>query len=135
MPRRILLAITLLCSSLPALAAARETLELRHERLRLPGAPSLLLPVDLDGDGRRDLVVVLAYTEIESIGLDRFENMMQVSTVIPALFDRREVRAYLGAEDGSFLLAGAPLRLERSVLALAAGPSAAPVVALPDEGI
>ena len=88
--------IGLLCLLGAPLAAAgsKQALELRHQRLSLPGPPAAIVSTDLDRDGRVDLFVVLAYTEIEQVDFDRFEDMMQFSTVIPTLFDRREGRAF-----------------------------------------
>ena len=87
------------------------------------------------GDGRKDLLVVVAYTDWGSFGEDRIEGLTQVAVVVPALFDRREARAYLAAEDGSYEPAGAPFDLPVSVLAVESGPPGLPVVALTDEGI
>ena len=116
-------------------AARGERLALRHVSLDLPGPPSKVIPYDLDGDGRMDLAVVVAYTEIEEIGEDRIENMVQISTVIPAVFDRREVHAYLGTESGEYVSAGAPLELPPSTLHMEPGPPGAGIIALTDEGL
>ena len=124
--------------ALPAtapVAAPREKLALHHVTLDLPGPPAKVMPADLNGDGRTDLVVVVAYTEIEEIGEDTIENLVQISQVIPALFDRREVRAYLAQPDGSYEFVGPPLLLPRSVLHLEPGPDPTALVALTDEGI
>jgi hypothetical protein len=96
--------------------------------------PAMIIPTDLDSDGRQDLLIVLAYTEIESIGLDRVEEMVQITTVIPALFDRREVRTYLAQPDGTYEMAGEPLPLER-VLAVDPGPDGMPPLALTYDGV
>lgn len=114
--------------------AAGEVLELVHQSLELPGAPAAFVPAELNGDGLSDLVVVLAYSEIESIGVDRIESIGQFSTVIPALFERREARAFAGGVDGSLAPLGAPLPLPISVLSIAAVPGAAPLL-LTDTGI
>ena len=92
--RYLLLWIALLLCG-PLSLAARENLEFRHVTLDLPGPPAKLIPVELDGDGRTDLIAVVAYSEIEQIGEDRIEDLIQISRVIPTLFDRREARAYL----------------------------------------
>jgi hypothetical protein len=117
----------------PCAAATRRPLDLRHVRLELPGPPSALVPSDLNGDGRTDLLLVLAYTEVQSIGADRVEDSIQISTVIPALFDRREVRCYLAGPDGTLAPAGAPLPFPQSILALAPGPGG--LLALTDQGV
>jgi len=136
----LLAALLLLGSAVPS--HADDTF---HEQsLDLPGAPAALIPADLDGDGRRDLVVVVVYTEWDQIGIEEYAEMDQVAglvevlTIVPILMDRREVRAYLGQEDGSFALAGEPLPLPLSVLSMEAGPpgmSRLPVVALTDDGV
>jgi len=121
---------------LPSQTLARsQELALRLVRLDLPGAPAAVIPTDLNGDGRQDLLIVVAYTEIEEIGFDRIEGMVQIATVIPAVFDRREARAYLQGEDGGYLQAGEPLPLPPSVLTIEAGVPGIPAVALTDEGV
>jgi len=55
--------------------------------------------------------------------------------VIPALFDRREVRAYLARPDGTYEFVGPPLALPNSVLHLEPGPDPGALVALTDDGI
>ena len=62
----IALAALSLCA-LPVAARGRQ-LEFRHVVLELPGPPAKIVSTDLDDDGRRDLVVVMAYTEIEETG-------------------------------------------------------------------
>lgn len=135
----ILLALSLLLA-LPA-SARREKLALRAESLELPGAPSAVVAADVDGDGLRDLAVVLAFThwgEIgieESVQMDDVEGLVEVLTVIPALVDRRELRVFLGRPGGGFDPAPRSMAIEPSVLSLEAGPPGAPVVALTDEGL
>ena len=85
-----------------SLQAGGERLALRHVELDLPGPPSKVIPHDLNRDGELDLVVVVAYTEFDEIGEDRIENMIQFSTVIPAVFDRREIRAWLADGQGGY---------------------------------
>jgi hypothetical protein len=129
----VALAALSLCAS-PAAARGRQ-LEFRHVELELPGPPAKLLSTDLDGDGRRDLVVVMAYTEIEETGEDRVENLVQVTQVIPTVFERRELRAYLATEEGGYAAVEPPLDLPFSVLHLEAGPPSIGVVALTDRGL
>ena len=129
----LLLLAALLLSS-PARAKSQE-LALHLVRLDLPGPPASVVPADLDADGRRDLIVVVAYTEIEEIGFDRIEGMVQIATVIPAVFDRREARAYLQGVDGGYRQAGEPLPLPQSVISIEAGPAGLPVIALTDDGV
>lgn len=139
MRRQSLLVLSLLLA-LPA-SARREKLALRAESLELPGAPSAVVAADVDGDGLRDLAVVLAFTrwgEIgieESVEMDDVEGLVEVLTVIPALVDRRELRVFLGRPGGGFDPAARSLAIEPSVLSLEAGPPGAPVVALTDEGL
>jgi hypothetical protein len=119
----------------PPRAARAERLELRRQSLELPGAPASLVSTDLDGDGRRDLVIVVVYREWGEIGEDRFEDMMEIVEVVPALFDRREIHAYLAGPDGRLRMAGPPLPIDRSVLSVEAGPPGIPAIALTDAGV
>lgn len=127
--------LLLVCAGTGALAAKGRKLELRLESLSLPGPPAVLVPADLDGDGRLDLTAVVAYTEWDEIGMDRFEGLVQVTTIVPALFDRRELRAWLAEGEGGYREAAPPLPLPPSVLTLEAGPPGLPLVALTDEGL
>jgi len=126
--------------ALPA-AARREKLALRAASLELPGAPASVVAADVNGDGLRDLVVVIAFTrwgEVgieESIKMDDVEGLVEVLTVIPSLVDRRELRVFLGRPGGGFDPASRSVTIEPSVLSLEAGPPGAPVVALTDEGL
>ena len=121
--------------SWPAGARAPEALSLRRLTLDLPGPPSTVIGTDLNGDGRRDLVVVLAWGEWVEIGDDRTEGLVQFTEVVPALFDRREARAWLGTESGDYVALEKPLPLPTSVLTAEAGPPGVPVLALTDDGI
>ncbi|MDX1390628.1 MAG: VCBS repeat-containing protein, partial [Acidobacteriota bacterium] len=117
------------------MAARAERLELAHQSIDLPGAPAVVVPADLDGDGRRDLVIVVVYREWGEIGEDRFEDMMEIVEVVPALFDRREIIAYLADADGHLRSAGPPLPIGRDVLSVQEGPPGVPVLALTEGGI
>ncbi len=142
----------LLTLAAPSAAARRGELALRYAALDLPGAPSVVVPADVDGDGLRDLVVVVAWSGWDRIGieetvemrevpgaaeagLDSVEGLVEVLTVIPALMDRREVRVFPGRPDGTFAPEGPVLPLETSVLSLEAGPPGLPIVALTDSGL
>ena len=78
--------------------------QLQHLEIPLPGAPTVALPVDLNRDGLQDLVVAVAYTEWDQIGIDELtemrevEGLVMVMTVVPVVMDRREIRVYLGQE-------------------------------------
>ncbi len=144
MARPFSLVSLILAAALTADAAPRERLDLRPVSLELPAAPAAIIPADLDGDGRRDLVVAVAYTEWDQIGIEESARMddvegvrpaglVEVLTIVPALQDRREVRLFLAGETG--YRPAAVLELDRSVLSLAAGPEGLPAVALTDDGL
>jgi len=130
---QVLLCSVLACSAL--LAAPRERMQLRHVSLDLAGPPARVLPIDLDGDGRLDLVVVVAYTEITQISEDRIEDMIQFTRVIPTLYDRRQATAYLATADGGYEAVGSPLELPVSVLHMEVGPPGVGLIALTDDGL
>jgi len=127
--------LLLLLTAAAGVEAAQERLELRRMTLELPGPPARVLPVDLDADGRRDLVIVVAYTEIEPISEARLENMVQMMRVIPALYDRRQAWAYRAVDGGGYEVLGPPLDLPLSVLHMEVGPAGTALVCLTDEGI
>ncbi len=119
-----------------AAALARPAdLALRRVVLSLPGPPAVIVPADLNGDGRKDLLVIVAYTRWGSIATDRIENAVQVTQVVPALFDIREARAFLAEAGGGYREAGGVLKLPTSVLSAEAGPPSHPVVAVTDDGL
>ncbi|HSL83922.1 MAG TPA: VCBS repeat-containing protein [Thermoanaerobaculia bacterium] len=137
----VLCALLLLLALLaPAPHAFAAGLAFREQSLHLPGAPAALVPADLDGDGVRDLAVVVVYTEWDQIGveelteMDQVEGLVEVLTIVPVLLDRREVRAFLGRPGGGLEPAGEPLPLPLSVLSLEPGPPGIPALALTDDG-
>lgn len=136
----LLALIFFLSSTAPALAA-REKLALRYLPLPLPGAPAAVVAADVDGDGHRDLAVVVAYTrwsqiEIEeSTKMDDVEGLVEVLTVIPSLVERREIRVFPGRPDGGFGPGSVALPIDASILTVEAGPPGLPVVAMTDEGL
>ncbi len=138
--RPLLLAASLLLPALAARAAPRD-LALRRVALDLPGPPVVVVPADLDGDGRLDLTLVVAFTERGEIGIeekrqmDEVEGLVEVMTVVPALLDHRELRVYLATAEGGYAPAGPPFALPTSVIAVEPGPRASPVVALTDDGL
>jgi len=130
------LALLLLSSVVPAGA-----LELRHQAIGLDGAPAMTRAVDLDRDGRTDLVLVVVGARWGEIGIDESQAVdelgtyVEVLTVVPAVFDRRELLLFRGLAAGGF--APEPLRLEldESVHAFLPGPAASPLLAWTDDGV
>ena len=123
-----------------ALAATAAAAPLAHRALELPGLPVAFLSADLDGDGWRELAIVSAGARWGEIGveersaIDEGGVLVEVLTVVPALFDRREVTVLRGAAVG---FAAAPLSLELppSVRGLDSLGVGAPLVAWSDEGV
>ncbi len=140
MTRNLALALLLLALSAP-LHARRENLALHPVSLPLPGAPSAIVPADVDGDGVLDLAVVVVYTLWTEVGIqetmemDDVEGLVEVLTVIPSLADRRELRVFFGRPAGGFEAAGPALAIDPTVLSIEAGPPGTPVFALTDDGV
>jgi hypothetical protein len=127
---RILLCGLLAVAAVLTAAEAAERLRLEHQGLRLPGPPARLLPADLDGDGRVELLALVAYTEWEEIGIDRLEGLIQVVDVVPALFDRRQLHMFEADDEGRLREAVPPLPLPEGVTSVMPGPPGAPALAL-----
>jgi len=133
----------LAAGGLLALAAAvgAEPIALAPARLEIDGLPMATYAVDVDRDGVRDLAVMAASTRWGEIGvsettqIDASGILTEVMTVVPALFDRRELLLFRGRAAGGF--EPSPLRLElpESVHAVEAGAPATPLVALTDDGV
>jgi FG-GAP-like repeat len=138
--RRLVIAIAWSAVATAALSAAAP-IRLGHQRLDLGGAPAAQFSIDLDHDGRRDLALVVASTEWGQIGIEEQQEIdelgayVEVLTVVPALFDRRELVVHLGLGEGGFASEPLRLELEESVHALFEGPHATPLLAWTDEGI
>jgi len=122
-------------------AVAAEPIALAPARLEVDGLPMATFAVDVDRDGVRDLAVVAASTRWGEIGvseisaIDASGILTEVLTVVPALFDRRELLIFRGRAPGGF--EPTPLRLELpgSVHAVEEGAPATPLVALTDDGV
>ena len=140
--RRLALALSLLgITVLPEMVrAGAAKLALLAQRLELPGVPIEMFSPDLDGDGLRDLAVVVgstswgetAITEEQRLDEDTF---VDVLTVVPTLFDKRRLLVFRGRAEGGFEAAPLALELPPDVHAIAAGPSGAPIVAWTDDGL
>ncbi len=107
----------------------------RKVTLELPGPPAAVVPADLDGDGLTDLLAVLVHTRWDQIGWDQVEGFVHITTIVPALLEEREARAWRALPDGSYAPAAPPLPLPTSVLSVEAGPPGMPAIALTDEGL
>lgn len=135
--------IVFLVLVLAAVPAGAERLDFRHVSLDLPAAPAVILPVDLDGDGRRDLVTALVYTEWDQISIeestemDGVEGLVEVLTIVPSLDEHRELRVWLAdpSAPSGYRPAGQWMELDRSVVGLEVGPPGIPVLALTDDGM
>ena len=138
--KRLMVTAGLAIVCLPGALPARK-LTLRQISLELPGAPSLVLPADVDQDGRLDLAVVVAYTEWDQIDIQEVsemqgvEGLVEILTVIPALTDRRELWVFRSSESGNYEPFGEILPLDLSILALAATSDGSQLIALTDRGI
>ena len=108
---------------------------MRHVSLELPGPPAAVVRADMNGDGLPDLVIALVYTEYDELSFEKAEGFVQMTEIVPALFDRREIRVYLASASGSYQPAAAPLPMPPSVHSLEAGMPGAPVVAVTDAGL
>jgi hypothetical protein len=114
--------------------AKPQPLALRRVDVALPGPPSTVLATDVDGDGREDLLVVTAYTQWGSISEDRVEDAVDITEVVPALFDRREILPFLAQADGRYR-PGTAFAMPPTWIALARGTGKYPALALTEGGI
>jgi len=114
---------------------------LAYERLELDGLPAATHAVDLDRDGATDLAVVVAATRWGEIGVEDTSGvdasgvLVEVLTVVPALFDRRELLVFRGRATGGFAPEPLRLALPESVHAIERGAGAHPLLALTDDGV
>jgi hypothetical protein len=118
-----------------AFPAHGDAIEFRRTEISLPAAPSRILSADLDGDGRRDLLAIVAHTRWGQVSSDRVEDAVMITEVVPALFERLEARAWLGEEGGGFVPVAAPLPLDASVHAIDEGENDLPVFVIRDGGL
>ncbi len=141
-PLQILATLLLVCIAASPTSATR--LELRHTTLELPGPAASLLSADVDADTLPDLIVVVASVRWEQIGIEEqvelddeslVEGVVEVMTVVPALFDRRELFVFLARSEGGYDASLPPLELGPEVLSLERGPDPLAVVALTDAGL
>ena len=126
----------------PSAGGARDRAPGFHRQsLDLPGVPAAMAPVDMTGDGRDDLVVLVAYTgwttraEFEQAEFDDVEGLVEVMNVVDEIVDRRELRLYPARAGGDgFEEHVAALDLDTTVHALATGHPAEPLIAVTDDG-
>ncbi len=129
--------LLLACAS----AGASERLELRYQALDLPGIPVQVIPFDLNGDARRDLALVVAYSQWvqaafeEHSEMEGIEGLVEILTIVPSVEDRRELWTFRAEESGDWVPAGPPLELGPEVLAVQSGGPRFPLVALTDRGV
>lgn len=116
---------------------AAERLVLDKTSIELPAAPAAIVSTDLDGDGIRDLAVMVVWTDWGELTSSRETQtevgLAEVLTVVPALLERRELRVFRGTGDG-YEPAAEPLPVGPDVLALGAAPPSVPLWALTDDG-
>lgn len=136
------LAVAILLMAPASYAARKHGPGFFSQSLDLPGIPAAVLPTDVDGDGRDDLVVLVAYTgwdtvtESERVHFDDIEGLVEVMNIVTGLIDRRQLLVYPGSADGrGFTPPWPALDLDTSVHALAGGHPAAPLLAITDEGV
>ncbi len=125
----------------PGAAARDRAPGFLSQSLSLPGIPAAVRPADMDGDGRDDLVVLVAYagwttrSEFTTARFDDVEGLVEVMSVVDELVDRRELRVYPAMPDAAgFGPQRAALDLDRTIHALATGHPAEPLIAVTDDG-
>lgn len=131
----------LLCWLAPTAATAAAALRLHQLSLDLPAAPAAVVSTDLDGDGVRDLAVLLVYTRweqkmtTEKAEMDAVQGYVEVMTIVPALLDHRELWLLHGDGNGGYARRGEPLPIPVSVHSLSPGRDGRRLFALTDDGL
>ncbi|MGH9868098.1 MAG: FG-GAP repeat domain-containing protein [Candidatus Polarisedimenticolia bacterium] len=115
--------------------AGTPALPARHVVLDLPGPPASIVPADLNDDGEMDLAVVVLYSEYEELEFEKAQGFVQFTEIVPALFERRQLRGWLRQPDGSYTPAGPPMEMPTSLLSIEAGTGGTPLIALTDDGV
>jgi len=116
-------------------------LHLSELSLDLPASPAAVVSTDLDGDGVRDLAILLVFTRweqkmvTEKSEMDEVQGFVEVMTIVPALLDHRELWFFRGDGKGGYARTGAALPVPLSVHSLAAGPGGRRLFALTDDGV
>jgi hypothetical protein len=135
-----LLAVVLL-AILASRTATGATLRLHELSLDLPASPAAVVSTDLDGDGVRDLAILLVFSRweqkmvTERSEMDEVQGFVEVMTIVPALLDHRELWFFRGDGRGGYARAGEPLPVPLSVHSLAAGAGGRRLFALTDDGV
>ena len=119
-------AIALVAALVGSLGASRgasgAALHLHELSLDLPASPAAVVSTDLDGDGVRDLAILLVFTRweqkmvTEKSEMDEVQGFVEVMTIVPALLDHRELWFFRGDGRGGYARTGAALPVPLSVL-------------------
>ncbi len=99
-----------------------------------------MISADLDGDGRRDLIVVVAYNQwdevaiTESSTMDDVQGLVETMTIVPSVIDRRECGSIARVRTARTRRRGSSLCLSRC-WRWRPDRGGRPVVALTDDGV
>ncbi|HXT50433.1 MAG TPA: VCBS repeat-containing protein [Thermoanaerobaculia bacterium] len=138
---RAITLVLVLFAIFAARAATGAALRLHELSLDLPASPAAVVSTDLDGDGVRDLAILLVFTRweqkmvTERSEMDEVQGFVEVMTIVPALLDHRELWFFKGDGKGGYARAGEPLPVPLSVHSLAAGQGGKRLFALTDDGV